>query len=99
MDRTPAQMQDDASMWSRAGYPRVAVGRYRDAAEQLRRVTAELDEVRRISRARIVELEAILKDDYPEGHPALDHYPYPWCRQKESCAGKGSCPLDPNCGD
>jgi hypothetical protein len=28
-----------------------------------------------------------------------DSYPYPWCRQKDVCRGKGSCPLDPNCGD
>lgn len=25
--------------------------------------------------------------------------PYPWCFQPEVCAGLGSCPRDPNCGD
>lgn len=25
--------------------------------------------------------------------------PYPWCRQPEICANRGSCPLVPNCGD
>jgi hypothetical protein len=25
--------------------------------------------------------------------------PYPWCRQKAVCAGKGSCPLEISCGD
>lgn len=34
-DRTPRQMREDALMWSRAGYPEVAVGRYRDASYQI----------------------------------------------------------------
>lgn len=41
MDRTPEQMNEDATMWARAGYPAVAVSRYRDAADQIRRLTAE----------------------------------------------------------
>ena len=43
MDRTPQQMREDALMWSRCGYPAVAVGRYRDAADQVQRLhTANL---------------------------------------------------------
>jgi hypothetical protein len=40
MDRTPEEMLEDSSMWSRAGYPAVAVGRYREAADQLKRLAA-----------------------------------------------------------
>lgn len=33
------------------------------------------------------------------GHP-IDKRAYgEWCRKPEACAGKGYCPLDPNCGD
>jgi hypothetical protein len=48
-DRTPQQMREDSSMWSRAGYPGVAVGRYRAAAEQIQRLNkrvAETDTLR-----------------------------------------------------
>jgi hypothetical protein len=38
MDRTPQQMREDALMWSRAKFPAVAVGRYRDAADQIERL-------------------------------------------------------------
>jgi hypothetical protein len=31
--------------------------------------------------------------------PCTCSTPYPHCRQKAVCAGKGSCPLDPTCGD
>jgi hypothetical protein len=31
--------------------------------------------------------------------PPAATYPYPWCRQKAVCAGKGSCPLEISCGD
>jgi hypothetical protein len=31
--------------------------------------------------------------------PVAVRTPYPWCRQKDVCTGKGSCPLDPTCGD
>lgn len=37
-DRTPKEMRDDALAWSRAGYPNVAIGRYRDAADQIDRL-------------------------------------------------------------
>ena len=49
MDRTPADMLEDSSMWSRAGYPAVAVGRYRDAADQIKRLNT-----------RVAELEVLL---------------------------------------
>jgi len=42
MDRTPAQMREDAILWSRAGYPATAVGRYRDAADQIERLEKRL---------------------------------------------------------
>lgn len=32
-------MRDDSIAWGRAGYPPVCVGRYRDAAEQIERLT------------------------------------------------------------
>ena len=35
----------------------------------------------------------------PNSTVELVHLPYPWCRQPEICAGRGSCPRDPNCGD
>lgn len=41
-DRTPEQMFEDSVLWSRAGYPAVAVGRYRDAANQIKALQAEL---------------------------------------------------------
>ncbi len=34
----PKQMREDASAWARAGYPGVAVGRYRDAAAEIERL-------------------------------------------------------------
>ena len=57
MDRTPEQMQEDASMWSRAGYPGVAVGRYRDAADQIQRLTAERDKM--ADGLRAIELKSM----------------------------------------
>jgi hypothetical protein len=44
-DRTPQQMREDSSMWSRAGYPATAVGRYRDAAAQIQRLNARVAEM------------------------------------------------------
>jgi hypothetical protein len=44
-DQTPAEMRDDASMWSRAGYPQVAVGRYRAAADQIERLRKWIDDL------------------------------------------------------
>jgi hypothetical protein len=41
-DRTPAQMREDSLLWARAGYPATAVGRYRDAADQLERTQQQL---------------------------------------------------------
>jgi hypothetical protein len=38
-DRTPKQMREDALAWAKAGYPNVAVGRYRDAADQIERLS------------------------------------------------------------
>ena len=45
LDRTPEQMREDALMWARAGYPSVAVGRYRDAADQIERLSAYTDKL------------------------------------------------------
>ena len=42
MNQTPKQMREDALAWSRAGYPAVAVGRYRDAADQVQRLLSAL---------------------------------------------------------
>lgn len=49
MDRTPKEMRDDSNDWSRAQYPAVAIGRYRDAADQIERL-----------QKRVAELEHIL---------------------------------------
>jgi hypothetical protein len=43
MDRTPQQMREDSLSWSRAGYPAVAVGRYRDAADQIERLESRIE--------------------------------------------------------
>jgi hypothetical protein len=51
MDRTPREMREDALMWAHVGYPAVAVGRYRDAADQIQRLNK-----------RVAELEARLSD-------------------------------------
>jgi hypothetical protein len=45
MDRTPEQMREDAALWARAGYPAAAVGRYRDAADQIERLRAVLNRI------------------------------------------------------
>lgn len=46
MNKTPKEMREDALAWSRAGYPAVAVGRYRDAADQIAFVDAEVARLR-----------------------------------------------------
>lgn len=42
ISRTPKQMREDSSIWRRAGYPGVAVGRYRDAADQVERLERDV---------------------------------------------------------
>ena len=42
MNQTPKEMREDALAWSRCGYPAVAVGRYRDAADQIQRLLVAL---------------------------------------------------------
>lgn len=42
IDRTPKQMREDSVLWRLAGYPDVAVGRYRDAADQVERLQRDL---------------------------------------------------------
>jgi hypothetical protein len=39
-------MMEDALMWSKAGYPAVAIGRYRDAAETIRLLLGEVTRLR-----------------------------------------------------
>lgn len=41
-DRSSKQMREDSLAWRRAGYPDVAVGRYRDAADQMERMARVL---------------------------------------------------------
>ena len=36
------KMLDDATMWSKAGYPLVAISRYRDAAWEIQRLQREV---------------------------------------------------------
>jgi hypothetical protein len=69
-DRTPAQMLEDCVLWARAGYPATAVGRYRDAADQLERLTcrANLLELKlSASVKRLEELEAAAHQMEREG--------------------------------
>ena len=40
---TYREMLDDVAMWGRAGYPPVACGRYKDAAERIRALERERD--------------------------------------------------------
>lgn len=40
--RTPQQMREDAGLWVAAGYPTIAVARYRDAADEIERLLVML---------------------------------------------------------
>lgn len=42
LDRKGSQMREDALLWAHAGYPAVAVDRYRDAADQIDRMAKVL---------------------------------------------------------
>jgi hypothetical protein len=53
-DRTPKQMREDSIEWSRAKYPVVAIGRYRDAADQIERLRQEILDLN----ARVTFLES-----------------------------------------
>lgn len=45
-DRSSKQMREDSLIWRHAGYPDVAVGRYRDAADQMERMARVLIQCR-----------------------------------------------------
>lgn len=58
----PKHMREDALCWSRAGYPYVAIGRYRDAADEIERLRAAL------VKARALLLSAPIKGQHVALH-------------------------------
>lgn len=60
----------------------------------LRQRAEQAEDTNRIAALALSEAEARIK--------ALEQHtvPYPcWCRHKDQCAGKSSCPEDPTCAD
>ncbi len=61
-DRTPDEMREDALIWSRAGYPPVAISRYRDAADQIERLESELAAAHEHSATYQLEIERLTRE-------------------------------------